>query len=88
MKRCERYDPCLKNPCSINSTCVPQFLSNDQISYECKCFPGFLGRNCTIKFDETCLAKPCMNGATCINITSFDEQTVIFVSIQKYIKNS
>ncbi|CAF0711486.1 unnamed protein product [Brachionus calyciflorus] len=77
-KRCERYDPCLKNPCSVNATCISKLSSNDQISYECKCFPGFLGRNCTIKFDETCLAKPCMNGATCINITSFDEQTLSY----------
>lgn len=66
------YDPCLTNPCSPNSTCLIKNV-NDQISYECKCNPGFLGRNCTIKFDETCLASPCINGATCLNVTYIND---------------
>ena len=47
--RCERFDPCINNPCSVNSTCLPQELPNGEITYECKCHQGFLGRNCTIK---------------------------------------
>ena len=44
------------------------------MSYECKCDKGYLGRNCTIKFEETCLASPCLNGATCLNVTSQEEE--------------
>ena len=25
------------------------------------------------KFDETCLASPCQNGGTCLNVTAFDD---------------
>ncbi|RNA30718.1 fibropellin-1 [Brachionus plicatilis] len=77
-KRCERFDPCLKSSCSVNSTCEPKLMDNDRIGYQCKCFQGFLGRNCNIKLDQTCLGKPCKNGATCINITSYDEESLSY----------
>lgn len=44
-QRCEKFDPCLNNPCSINSQCL---TNNELMTYECKCDKGYEGRNCTI----------------------------------------
>jgi hypothetical protein len=70
ISRCEKYDPCLTNPCSEFSTCESLLLpSNDEISYTCKCNAGYMGANCRIKIADTCLGEPCLNGATCSNVT-------------------
>ncbi|XP_071790422.1 zonadhesin-like [Asterias amurensis] len=47
-------------PC-INGDC------NDLLdSYNCSCFPGWTGFNCTEDIDE-CASNPCINGGTCDN---------------------
>ncbi len=76
-KRCEIFDACLSNSCSLQSTCKPkatEFIPNTSL-FECICDYGYIGEYCTIRVNETCLANPCMNGATCFNVTEIDDLT-------------
>ena len=70
--RCEEFDPCASRPCPANANCIRQaasLLVSSEKAFVCECVAGFLGRNCTIRFEDTCMAEPCMNGATCHNVT-------------------
>lgn len=72
-QRCETFDPCLDNPCSQESVCLAKITADEQMTYECKCNEGFGGRNCTINWEKTCFNNPCLNGATCINVTLIND---------------
>ncbi|CAL8071916.1 unnamed protein product [Calicophoron daubneyi] len=61
--RCERYDPCSKNPCRPNSQCI----SNNLGRYTCICPPGWTGPNCYDDIDECSIGSPCEHGGTCVN---------------------
>ncbi|XP_078670492.1 uncharacterized protein LOC144910851 isoform X5 [Branchiostoma floridae x Branchiostoma belcheri] len=52
-------DVCDPNPCENGGTCT-----NRGNSYNCKCSPGYAGRNCK-KDINACSAKPCHVQATC-----------------------
>lgn len=41
--------------------------------FECLCNDGFIGKYCTIRLIDTCLAKPCENNGICSNITVFNQ---------------
>ncbi|XP_019627706.1 PREDICTED: uncharacterized protein LOC109472382 isoform X30 [Branchiostoma belcheri] len=52
-------DVCDPNPCHNGGTCTERGNS-----YNCKCLPGYAGRNCEKDIDS-CSAKPCHAQATC-----------------------
>ncbi|XP_019627708.1 PREDICTED: uncharacterized protein LOC109472382 isoform X32 [Branchiostoma belcheri] len=52
-------DICDPNPCENGGTCTKRGNS-----YNCKCSPGYAGRNCEKDIDA-CSAKPCHVQATC-----------------------
>ena len=63
-ERCEIYDPCKENLCSVYSTCQP----NRQSDYECICQTGYMGQYCEIKINDTCyLENQCKNNGKCID---------------------
>ena len=64
-ERCEIYDPCKENLCSLYSTCQAKRQS---IGYECICETGYMGQYCEIKISETCyLENQCKNNGKCID---------------------
>jgi hypothetical protein len=83
-ERCEQFDACLNAPCArASSTCISLFETYDDymtaasfrnnksivLPFKCECDDGYLGPNCTIQFNETCLGHPCQNGGICNNKT-------------------
>ncbi|XP_060602356.1 protein crumbs homolog 1-like [Ruditapes philippinarum] len=67
-------DQCLNDTmCRSNEFCT--FRNTGLVStsgHQCRCAPGWFGRNCTIDKDE-CRTHPCPKTATCINTPgSFD----------------
>ncbi|XP_052079943.1 uncharacterized protein LOC127718086 [Mytilus californianus] len=59
------YGDCLNfSNCSIWKPCKHgKCLTKKDMSYECDCFHGWIGRNCTVK--DPCLPSPCMNNGQC-----------------------
>ncbi|XP_060602354.1 neurogenic locus notch homolog protein 1-like [Ruditapes philippinarum] len=67
-------DHCLNDSmCRPNEVCVMHNTSIiSESGQQCRCAPGWFGRNCTIDKDE-CRRHPCPKTATCINTPgSFD----------------
>ncbi|XP_048524192.1 protein slit isoform X2 [Dendroctonus ponderosae] len=54
-----KCDSCYTFPCQNNGKC----LTMPEHEYECKCAPGFHGKNCEFMIDA-CYGNPCMQG-TC-----------------------
>lgn len=62
-KRCELFDPCLDNQCSVNSKCVA--LNQ---TYSCECHDGFVGKYCQLNVNDTCLNENiCSLNGKCID---------------------
>ncbi|CAF3343249.1 unnamed protein product [Rotaria sp. Silwood2] len=57
----ETYNPCLKNNCNENSTCMPIFNQNN--SYYCSCNSGFYGKYCQM-YEHRCESY-CSSDALC-----------------------
>lgn len=55
-----KCDACYTFPCKNGATCITQ----PERDYECKCTPGYHGKNCEFMIDA-CYGNPCRNGATC-----------------------
>ena len=74
---CEHeIDDCASSPCQHNGTCKD--IGKD---YRCRCFDGYLGKNCEVDIDE-CMepAPPCHNNATCYersNISLYIDRTLL-----------
>lgn len=52
---------CISNPCQNNGQC------RDQVgTYECRCAPGFLGRNCEFDVDD-CESAVCPSNSICVD---------------------
>ena len=56
-----------------------------KMSYECKCTPGFEGKDCQHQIDFCLLNEPCDNGASCINL--YHQETMYKCGCTKGIKN-
>ena len=65
------------NPCESNSTlcgsygkCFPKNTNSSKSSdYFCKCKIGFKGNNCQTPLSQCDMYSPCLNGATCVDIS-------------------
>ncbi|XP_044259557.1 protein slit isoform X2 [Tribolium madens] len=55
-----KCDACFTFPCKNGGKCVTQ----PERDYECKCAPGYHGKNCEFMIDA-CYGNPCRNGASC-----------------------
>lgn len=54
------FDNCISSPC-LNGKC------RDALDgYECECYSGFVGTECSINIDD-CVNNVCMEGSTCID---------------------
>lgn len=56
---CSTINPCLSNPCPIDSKCINKGL----LQYECKCDVGFAGAQCL----PICELNPCHPKSTCVS---------------------
>ncbi|CAJ0578881.1 unnamed protein product, partial [Mesorhabditis spiculigera] len=61
---CELEDQCIRRPC-LNGKCESDPFTGD---YKCQCPAGFTGADCGDDIDECEEMKPCLHGATCINL--------------------
>jgi len=55
-----RTDPCENHTCENNASCTR--INNEH--YECNCFAGFSGKNCS---EKPCDRLGCWHGGTCTN---------------------
>lgn len=55
-----KCDACYTFPCKNNGKCD----TLPDRDYECKCVPGYHGKNCEFMIDA-CYGNPCRNGGTC-----------------------
>ncbi|XP_060527309.1 protein slit isoform X2 [Cylas formicarius] len=55
-----KCDACYTFPCQNNGKC----LTLPERDYECKCSPGYHGKNCEFMIDA-CYGNPCRNGGAC-----------------------
>lgn len=55
---------CANNPCLNLGSCISQGLS-----YECKCSPGFTGKNCEMTMK--CYSNPCQHDGLCHDFVSY-----------------
>lgn len=81
--RCQNnIDPCQVNPatnttiCGSFGTCFPQYTSttnnnnnNASSNYFCQCIAGYQGRNCESTVSLCLMYSPCLNSATCLDIS-------------------
>ncbi|RDD37200.1 Fibropellin-1 [Trichoplax sp. H2] len=59
----QKVNMCKNSPCMNNGICS----QSDAHGYQCKCSPGFTGRNCQTGIDE-CASNPCLHAySTCID---------------------
>lgn len=55
-----KCDACFTFPCKNGAQCV----TRPERDYECRCTPGYHGKNCEFMIDA-CYGNPCRNGASC-----------------------
>ncbi|XP_036359320.1 uncharacterized protein LOC115212292 isoform X2 [Octopus sinensis] len=55
---CSETDICDRNPCKYGNCLVVRH------HYECDCFPGYKGENCSVSIDP-CISDPCYHNGTC-----------------------
>lgn len=64
-----RIDICQSSSlCQHGAQCISR---SDALGYECRCQPGFTGRNCQ-HIDICHLNRPCKHGSTCVNLVDID----------------
>lgn len=76
--RCQsNIDPCQVNPvtnatiCGSHGTCFPQYnIGNNGSNYFCQCIAGYQGRNCESTVSLCLMYSPCLNGATCLDVSA------------------
>ncbi|CAF1151154.1 unnamed protein product, partial [Didymodactylos carnosus] len=65
-------DPCLRNPCENNGTCLrlqtSTFSSESANNFQCVCPPDYSGRYCQLYVKDYCASSPCYSYATCMNL--------------------
>lgn len=79
---------CISNPCQNGGQC------RDQVgTYECRCAPGFLGRNCEIDVDD-CESAVCPSNSICVDgvasytchcKSGYTGKYIFFISILEYL---
>ncbi|GAV01741.1 hypothetical protein RvY_12401 [Ramazzottius varieornatus] len=55
-----KCDLCYTYPCKNGAACGKK----EVLDYECRCVPGYHGKNCEYEIDA-CYGSPCENGGTC-----------------------
>jgi hypothetical protein len=61
--------------CSGNGICYPKYftnIGNIQNDYYCQCYDGYRGENCQETISLCSIYEPCLNNATCTDISMSD----------------